>query len=424
MALDIPIDSPLTSAQAELTSKIGSMKNLLALPSKKNINIPKDKQISTFDYLVKLLKALGIEPDLLLRSFIERVFDETTDFLEDKVLLAIASALASKGKDLASGNSVATPVSEAEQKRIKKSNYAVLKQNVPANFLVAAKKYISRELVRMIFGPTDKIGLEDPNLSQQDRDFLRDNVICGAFMFRVSNDPIVRNEDIEFNRLNLRRQLDAGNVEYEISCQTVKIKLPEDTGYIFEGSGINGYISSNPVTPSRSLFLLVEYVEAQTQNINNQNNANKAGKSFLQILVEKLIGYISTLVVPYLGAPLAFLNTLTLFPNGITALELTSGPCEIQSNPSDEDKKSFAKELLNELYKALLNILLIAAIREFKKFIKRYYQKKAQEKIKRQIDKIKQKFKIFEKVEDLADRTARLREVASSLDSILLGGEV
>ena len=49
MALDIPIQSPLTEAQAELTSKIGSMKSLLSLDIDLNFNIPKENQISTME---------------------------------------------------------------------------------------------------------------------------------------------------------------------------------------------------------------------------------------------------------------------------------------------------------------------------------------------------------------------------------------
>ena len=33
MAIDLPINAPLTESQGELTAKIGSMKSLLALPS-------------------------------------------------------------------------------------------------------------------------------------------------------------------------------------------------------------------------------------------------------------------------------------------------------------------------------------------------------------------------------------------------------
>lgn len=424
MALDIPIDSPLTQAQSSLTSKIGSMKNLLALPSIRNINLPKDKQITTFDYLVKVLRVLGIEPDFLFRMFIEKIFDETTNFLEEKVLMAIAANLASKGKSLLNPGTTVQNPSNSVKKTLKKENYDVLIQNVPQNFLVASKKFIARELARMIFGPTNKIGTEDPSISPQNAQYLRDNVVCGSFMFSVSNDSISRNEDMEFNRINLKKQLDQGIIQFEISCQDVKIKLPDDPTYIFEGSGINGYTPSNPITPAQSLSLLVQYVEAQTQNINNQNNSNSSGKSFLQILIEKLLSYISTLVVPYLGAPLAFLNSSQflgiLFPNALTVQDLTSGPCEIQSNPTDEIKKSFSKELLNQLYKVLLNILLVTAIKEFKKFLKRYYQKKAQEKIKRKMDKLKKRFKILEDIENFADKAQKIQAAASELSSILV----
>ena len=42
----------LTDVQSELTSKIGSMKSILALPSFKKPNIPKDLQISPANLLV------------------------------------------------------------------------------------------------------------------------------------------------------------------------------------------------------------------------------------------------------------------------------------------------------------------------------------------------------------------------------------
>ena len=69
MALKIPVSSPLTEAQAELTSKIGSMKSLLSLPIDVNLNIPKSQQISTFDYLIKVMRAMGLDPELIFNLF-------------------------------------------------------------------------------------------------------------------------------------------------------------------------------------------------------------------------------------------------------------------------------------------------------------------------------------------------------------------
>ena len=81
MALQIPIPSPLTDSQAELTSKIGSMKSLLALPIDVHLKIPKGNQISTFDYLLKVFKTLGIEPELIFNIFLAKnfVFTKSSD---------------------------------------------------------------------------------------------------------------------------------------------------------------------------------------------------------------------------------------------------------------------------------------------------------------------------------------------------------
>lgn len=69
MALKIPVSSPLTDAQSELTSKIGSMKSLLSLPIDAHLNIPKSQQISTMDYLLKVMRALGIDPEIIFNLF-------------------------------------------------------------------------------------------------------------------------------------------------------------------------------------------------------------------------------------------------------------------------------------------------------------------------------------------------------------------
>ena len=58
--------------------------------------------------------------------------------------------------------------------------------------------------------------------SQAERDRLIDNAVCGAFNFSLSNDYIVNNNDIEYNKVQLQKQLEKGEVTYEISCQMVK----------------------------------------------------------------------------------------------------------------------------------------------------------------------------------------------------------
>ena len=133
MALQVPITSPLTDAQAELTAKIGSMKSLLAIPIDINFNIPKAQQISTFDYLLKIFKALGIDPELIFNIFLDKVFDETGTFLEEHVINAVADSIGEKGRQLPNINN--PTASKEEKEEYKKANRAYLTGLVPATFL-------------------------------------------------------------------------------------------------------------------------------------------------------------------------------------------------------------------------------------------------------------------------------------------------
>lgn len=418
MALQIPIFSPLTDSQAELTSKIGSMKNLLSLPFEKSNKISKDKQISTFDYLLKILSAMGLTPEIIFKIFFDKVFDSTTDFLEDKILRALASSIARKGRDLSSSTPpIASPTPE-EIETLTESNYQKLKAVIPTNFLSTVKQAMLKEFVNIIFGPKDKIGSAiTPALTPTQKEELFQQVICGINLFTINSTPILREEDVEFNKIKLRRQLEQGNVEYEISCQTVKIKLPENTGFIFEGGGIYT-LPSTSLTPGGSMQILVSYVTNQIQNINNQNNANSGGKSFWQILIEKLLNYISTIVIYFLGPVFSIINTL---PNGsgLNINNVCYNPCLIQNDPEDEDKKAFTKSLANQLLKELLSTLLIYAIREFKKLVKNYFARTAREKIRRKIQETKLKYKIFNKTGD-SDKAIRFRAAAATLSSLLV----
>ena len=422
MAIDLPIESPLTDAQGELTSKIGSMKSLLALPSIKKRNIPKNQQISAFDYLLKLLDAMGLSPEVIFNAFLTRVFDETTTFLEDKVLDAIGDAIGENGMQISPfiNNSTATK----DQKKIyKASNKAFIKGLIPASTLQVVKQDLAKKLLLMIFGknPALQASMSTP-MSNSDANALLDNVVCGEGLFSLSNDPIVRNQDIEYNRLKLREQLDKGEVQYEISCQTVKIKLPEDPQIIFNGGGTVTQPGS-VVTPAQALIYSVQYVNNQVQRINNEANANKGGKKFLQILIEKLLSFIATMVEPYL--PNVF-NVLLPIINGnlppsqqVDMNTFVSNSCDIKNNPASDIKKAFAKSLFNALLKDLLKLLLLFAIKKFKQLIANYIARTALEKQRRKLEKAKLKYKVFSQVADTADKIQKYQAALSTLSGVL-----
>ena len=419
MALVPPTRTPLTESQSELSAKISSMKSLLVLTSLKKTRVPKSQQISTFDYLKKLLNTMGISLEPLFLLFVDKLFDQAGDFLEKHVLSGIAASLAQKGTLLPNTQ---TPTSELTVDMIEsyeKQNLAFLKSSVglPANFLSVAKQQIAKSLVLMLFGPKDGPAAEYLHPDPAERQRLISEAICGSFAFSMSNDPIVREEDVEYNRIALARQLERGKVVFNISCQDVHISLPTNPAIIFEGGG-QFLIPSQSITPAQSLSFLVQHVGNQVQNINSEANRQSAGRNFFEIMIEKMIGYMSSLVTPFLGPIFAGINA-TPAGAGYAQADIVHSTCDLVNDPDSIEKKAFGNNLANQLYKMLLSILLARAIKEVKKLAANYFAKIALERQKRKTEKIRQKFKIFEKVADAAKKAERYAAALSTLSSIM-----
>lgn len=403
MALKTPISSPLTSSQAELTSKIGSMKSLLALPIDVHLNIPKDKQISTFDYLLKVLRALGVEPELIFNIFLDKIFDAAGNFLEDKVIAAIADSIGQKGRQLPGINNPTATQKEKDAYKI--SNRAYLAGLLPGqSFTQPIKQQIAKNLTIMIFGPKDGPAAIALNSDPLERERLIKESVCGINLFSLSSDPIIRQEDVEYNRVKLKQQLEKGEVIFEVSCQHVKVVLPKDPGYIFGEGGLFTSSSTLPPTPSQSLNVLVQHVKNTGQRINNEENANSIGHSFFEIMIGKLLNYISSLVFPFLGPIFALIQN---DPNagagsaGLNASNVAYSNCDIMNTANDpsqdpKEKQEFLRSLANALLKELLRLLLVFAIKEFKKLVVNYFTRTAIERQKRKSQKVKQKFGIFD----------------------------
>lgn len=435
MALKTPISSPLTDSQSELTSKIGSMKSLLALPIDVNFSIPKDKQISTFDYLLKVLRTLGVEPELIFNIFLDKVFDKTSTFLEEKVIAAVADSIGQKGRKLPGINNPTATQSEKDSYKISNRTYlAGLAGLVPPTFTQAAKQQIAKNLTIMIFGlkdgPTDGPTADTLNPDPIERDRLIADAVCGINLFSLSSDPIIRQEDVEYNRVKLKQQLEKGEVIFEVNCQEVKINLPKNPGYIFGEGGLFTAPSTLPPTPTQSLNILVEHVKNSGQRINNERNSNSIGKSFFEILIAKLLNYISSLVFPFLDPIFTLIQN---DPNagagsaGLNSSNVAYSNCDIMNSANDpsqnpEEKQEFLRSLANALLKELLRLLLVFAIKEFKRLVSNYFTRTAIEKQKRKSAKIKQKFSIFEKLgesQELASKSLKYAAASATLATIL-----
>lgn len=415
MAFDLPINAPLTDAQAELTAKVGSMKSLLALPSIRKRNIPKGNQISTFDYLLKVLNTMGLTPEIVFNAFLTKVFDQSGSFLEEKVLGAIADSLGNQGIQLSPYINNPT-AAKNEKKAYKASNKSFISNLIPNTFLQVYKQQMAKNLLIMIFGKGP--GSAALNNNANEVDSLISNAICGEGLITLSNDPIVRNQDIEANRVKLRKQLEKGEVIYEISCQDVKIKLPEDPGFIFTGGG-TFTAPGGVVSPSIALVNTVQYVNNQVQRINNETNANKGGKTFFQILIEKLLGFVAILVQPYLYIPINLINNSLTPSQQISQSQVFFSNCDISDDPSNEIKKEFTKSLFNSLLKELLKLLLLFVIKKFKQLVKNYFARTALEKQKRKLEKAKMKFQVFSEVGAAADKISRYQAALETLATVL-----
>jgi len=403
MAFKTQQNAPLTDSQLELTAKIGSMKSLLALPFRPQNNIPKDQQISTFDYLLKILRSIGLAPEPVFRLFLEKVFGALEGFLDEKVIEAVGASLDKKGITLQSS----------------RTNASVISQGVGSTlFSPAIKQAMAKELTVMIFGPKPKEGDSDKLVPNSRRNQLIEEAVCSSNMFRLSNNPSEKNQDIQFNRVKLKQQLEAGEVVFEISCQDVKIKLPEDPEVFFTGGGVNTQASST-VTPAQSMDLIVNHVSSEAGKINNENNSASVGKSFFEILIEKLLSYITTLVFPHVGPIFSFLgNHSETSDLGLTAANTLYSNCSIESAPTAE-KTAFASSLINSLYLLLLKLLLLSAIKEFKKLVAGYFARTARERQRRKSDKLRMKFNLLKGVADDAGKAAKYAAALKSLSSIL-----
>jgi len=359
--------------------------------------------MSTFDYLVKIIRLLGFSPEPLFRIFIEKVFSETETFLEEKVIDAVGSALEAKGISLS--DSV--------------SNADVIKAAIPATFMQTVKQKMAKELTVMIFGPREGSSVEALVPDPIRRNALIENSICGTNIFKLSNNPIQRNEDIEFNKIKLREQIEKGEIVFEVNCQDVKITLPEDPEILFSAGGSTAN-QSRPLTPAESVNQLVVHVGQQTQNINNQDNANAVGKSFFEILIEKLMSYITPLVIPYVGPIFSFLGTQNSVDNStITPETVLYDNCSLESDPGNGIKQEFTRSLVNDLLRELLKGLLIFAIQELTNLVAKYFARTATEKLIRKADKIKQKFRILQAVSEAASRAQQYKAALTSLNGIL-----
>jgi len=436
MAYQVPLNQPLTETQSELIAKVGSMKNLLSLNFFQRFKIPKGEQISTFDYILKIMRAMGVDPVVLLSSFISSFLE--TDKLVDVMLRGTAQLAAGVFivLDPESPLRIIAGSSREKRKAAADSNYEYLNSNdtiktALRTVINALKMQIIKDLMLLIFGNPKKDAGIEVMTSQQDEGRLEEILnesFCGTEIFSVSSPANNRNEDLEYNRIKMKEQIKAGKAFFRVSCSGVDISFPDNPSYLFSDSP-PGVVSSSYTTPAQSLANCIGHVSNQTQKITTGSGQGKAAanqKSFSQLLIEKLITHITILLKPFFmgviqpidGAGPAFSSGYDgllkefqnlLFSQGRNAEAENFNPnnlfppssCDIllnwDGNPDNwtepQKKQSLLLTILcNMVLNAAIGFLLSFLLKQVKAFIVKFFAKRAEGKAKRKAEKLKQQY--------------------------------
>ena len=321
MAFNVPTQNPLTGAQSEALSKLQQMNNLLVIPFKKFFDKPKSQQISLLDFLTKITDSVfGVGYiDSLIMNFFNDLFDKNSEKLESAIIKGIGKALDAQNITIKDGT----------------DNEQWLVANVKPELHVAMrilKAILVKKAIQLIFGPKDKIKplTLPPNnygnnfyLTQNYTDLNPDDYMSNAAlqdtMFSTVN--LVSNTygDIEYNIVKLKEQLEKGIVTFTVSCQDVKINLPESilqSADAIIDNNIKVYLQGTTQgggqatyqNPTGVLIELNGHVQNETQRINSEENAAAVRKSWIRIMLDKMINLLPLVLYPILQKMLDKIN--------------------------------------------------------------------------------------------------------------------
>lgn len=470
MAYIIPIEQPLSETQAKLIAQIGSMKNLTDLPFFKKFKLNKNDEISLYDYLIKVLRAMGIDPQILIVAFLNEFF--RTEKLVDFFLITLSKLSASAYKKLDANFQLSFALEEGvamtdkQKSELIQSNYNWLKTQSILNSALTTgvnflKTRIIQELMIIIFGKPKKneaaFGENGLTYSEDRLNELIEESICGGdSIFSVSIPASSNSGDLTYNRLQKIEQAKNGNLSFQITCESVQISLPDDPTYLFTDvpPGFQGGQILSPQDAITNVFNFVgNKVQKNSFGVSSQSNATTAEKNFAQKFLETLISSITCLISPFfvgfVNLPPEVANTslevqqlLTngllnfIFPNSIITNPDTgkregdfapATSCEINSliknQLTDSHKKKIALMtiLCNLLLNLAISFILSYVLEKVKDMIKKFIAKRAQAKIERKTEKIKKKYEtsIVGRTTKKIERSQRQLKLLQSITKLL-----
>lgn len=404
-------------AQNEALAKLSSMNNLLTIPFKQFFDKPKSKQISLLDFMTLIANSiLGTGYiDTLIMRFINDLFDKNSSKLEKAIIKAMAGALDKKPITIKQGM----------------SNKDWLTANVEPELHTAMevlKALLVKKIMVLIYGPKNRMNpmtippgtynnsyLPDSgNFDDLTPDEYLDNASLSDVMFTTVNTESNTFGDVEMNIVKLRQQLEKGQITFTVSCQDVKINLPEQLIQSADDAIMNNVVSflgqtvgGGPQTyqnPSKVLVELTGHIDSEVQRINNEENVSAVRKSWLRILLDKIINLLPLALYPVLRKVLDKINAQIEQDTGINpelTVENTLGlAVAIKNGLSDknlfEKNSTFYKILMNAIYSVVLALILKKLIPKITKLITKALAKKRANDLKRKIKRFQARAKLLQ----------------------------
>lgn len=417
MAFNVPVQQPLTSSQNEALSKLNSMNNLLTIPFKRFFDKPKSQQISLIDFLTMIANSIlgSGYIDTLILKFINDLFDKNSKKLEKAIIKGLAGALDSKPITIKQGM----------------SNKDWLTANVEPELHAAMailKAVIIKRIMVLIYGPKQRMNpmtipagtYNNPYLPDSgfyddlSPDDYLDNASLSDVMFTTVNTESNTYGDVEMNIVKLKQQLERGQITFTISCQEVKINLPESILQSADDAIQNNVVSylgqtvgGGPQTyqnPSKVLVELTGHIDSEVQRINNEENVSAVRKSWLRILLDKILNLMPLVLYPIMRKVLDKINAQIQADTGVNpnlTVENTLGlAVAIKNGISDknlfEKNSVFYKILMNAVYSIILALILKKLIPKITKLIAKALAKKRGNDLKRKIKRLQARAKLLQ----------------------------
>lgn len=436
MSFQVPIQQPLTQAQNEALSKLASMNSLLKIPFRNFFDKPKSQQISMLDFMTKISDSVfGVGYiDTLIMKFINDLFDKNSEKLEKAIIKGLAGAFDAKPLTIKNGQ----------------TNQEWLEQNVLPELKLAMailKALIVKKIMILIYGPKERMKKmsittgtynnyylpDDGYFDDLDPDQQLDNASLSDTMFTTVNTESNSFGDAEVNIVKLKQQLQKGQVTFTVSCQEVKINLPEILIQSADDAIANNIASFLGTTagggnqtyqnPSKVLVELNGYVKNETQRINNEENANAVRKSWIRILLDKIINLLPLALYPVLSKILKKVNASVQSNTGIDpnlTVENTLGLAvalknDISNKNLFEKNSVFYKIMMNAIYALALSLIIKKLLPKITKLITKALAKKRinnlQRKFKRQVARAKLLAEKAEEIEKKAQASRALTQL-------------